>query len=435
MSWRLWSAGVAVLALAGAVAVTAVANPSGAPRAEADAAAMRSWRIRDLDIAFYQARVDRDPHSARDFTQLAGLYLQRARETADNEDLVRAEATARHSLELRTGRNDAAYGVLATSLMGQHRFSEALTVSRTLLDADSTSTAARGLAAEAALELGRYAEAGSELGRLASYQAELGVAPRLARWAELRGRPEEARRFLRQARDVAARRHGMPREQIAWLDLRLGDLALRAGHLDEAEHELEAGLAILPRDHRLLGTLARLYAVRHEWKRAIDAGELAVSRALDPATLGLLHDAWAAQGDSGRAAEYAHAMAVAVLRQPGAYHRAWSLFLLDHDREVDRVLANAEQELRTRRDVYGYDLVAWALHKTGRDGEALQFMNQALALGTRDAMLYFHAGMIEHALGADSAARARLHTALQINPQWHPFQPAAARAVLDSLSR
>ena len=62
-------------------------------------------------------------------------------------------------------------------------------------------------------------------------------------------------------------------------------------------------------------------------------------------------------------------------------------------------------------------------------------MNQALALGTRDAMLYFHAGMIERALGADSAARARLDTALEINPQWHPFQPAAARAVLDSLSR
>jgi tetratricopeptide (TPR) repeat protein len=435
MSWRLWSAAVAGLALAGAAAVTAVAKPSEGPREETDGTTTSSARIRDLDIAFYRARVDRDPRSARDFTQLAGLYLQRARETADNEDLMRAEATARHSLELRTGRNDAAYGVLATSLMGQHRFAEALEVSHTLLNADSTSTAARGLVAEAALELGRYAEAGREFGRLASYQAEVGVAPRLARWAELRGRPEEARRLLRQARDVAARRHGMPREQIAWFDLRLGDLALRAGRLDEAERELEAGLAILPQDHRLLGTLARLYATRHEWKRAIDAGELAVSRALDPATLGLLHDAWVAQGDTSRAAEYSHAMAVAVLRQPGAYHRAWSLFLLDHDREVDRVLAHAEEELRTRQDVYGYDLVAWALHKAGRDRDALEPMGRALALGTRDAMLHFHAGMIDRALGADSAARARLDTALAINPRWHPFQPTAARAVLDSLSR
>jgi hypothetical protein len=43
--------------------------------------------------------------------------------------------------------------------------------------------------------------------------------------------------------------------------------------------------------------------------------------------------------------------------------------------------------------------------------------------------------MIDRALGADSAARARLDTALAINPRWHPFQPTAARAVLDSPSR
>jgi tetratricopeptide (TPR) repeat protein len=304
-----------------------------------------------------------------------------------------------------------------------------------LLAADSTSIAARGLVAETELELGRYDQAGRQFGMLASYQGDLGVAPRLARWAELRGRPEEARRLLRQARDAARRRHGMPREQVAWFHLRLGDLALRAGKLDEAERELEAGLEILPGDYRLLGALARLHADRHDWRLAADAGELAVSRALDPATLGLLYDAWAALGDTTKAEEYYRAMAVAVLRQPGPYHRAWSLFLLDHDREVPRVLGNVDSELRTRRDIYGYDLLAWALHKSGRDAEARAPMARALSLGTRDAMLYFHAGMIDRSLGDTASARARLRTALAINPSWHPSQPAEARATLDSLAR
>jgi len=227
----------------------------------------------------------------------------------------------------------------------------------------------------------------------------------------------------------------MPREQVAWFDLRLGDLALRAGKLDQAERELEAGLEILPGDYRLLGTLARLHADRHDWRLAADAGELAVSRALDPATLGLLHDAWAALGDTAKAEEYYRAMAVAVLHQPGPYHRAWSLFLLDHDREVPRVLGNVESELRTRRDIYGYDLLAWALHKSGRDTEARAPMARALSLGTRDAMLYFHAGMIDRSLGDTASARVRFETALAINPSWHPSQPAEARAVLDSLTR
>ena len=72
---------------------------------------------------------------------------------------------------------------------------------------------------------------------------------------------------------------------------------------------------------------------------ATDAGEQAIAQALDPATLGVLTDAYTALGDTTKAAEYYHAMALAVLRQPGPYHRAWSLFLLDHDREVPRVLA------------------------------------------------------------------------------------------------
>jgi tetratricopeptide (TPR) repeat protein len=423
----------AALILAGALGAVAVAGSSDRSRVTPPPP-LSDALVRDLDIEFYRARVARDPRSARDFTQLAGLYLQRARETADNGDLVRAEATARHSLALRRGRNDAAEGVLASSLMGQHRFGEALDVARRLLAADSTAIAARGLVAETELELGRYEEAGRQFGMLASYQGDLGIAPRLARWAELRGRPEEARRLLRQASDAASRRHGMPREQVAWFHLRLGDLALRTGHLGEAQRELEAGLRLLPRDHRLLGTLARLYAVRHDWHRATDAGELAVSQALDPATLGLLHDAWAARGDTAKADEYYRAMALSVLRQPGPYHRAWSLFLLNHDREVPRVLDNVTSELRSRRDIYGYDLLAWALHKSGRNAQARAPMAQALALGTRDAMLFYHAAMIDRALGDTTSARTRLETALAINPYWHPTQPAEARALLDTLT-
>jgi len=433
MHARAWHAAATVLALSGAAGIV---TASGTGHGRKPAAAVPSAsHIRDLDIEFYLARVKRDPRSARDFTQLAGLYLQRARETADNEDLVRAERSARHSLELRRGRNDAAFGVLASSLMAQHRFAEALDVGRELLALDSTSVAARGLVAETELELGRYDEAGRLFGQLATYQGDIGVAPRLARWDELHGRPEEARRLLRLARDEAGRRHAMPKEQIAWFHLRLGDLALRTGHLDEAERELDSGLRIAPDDYRLLGTLARLYAVRHDWRRAAEDGELSVARALDPATLGLLHDTYVALGDSATAEEYYHAMALAVLRQPGPYHRAWSLFLLDHDREVPRVLAKVEEELATRRDIYGYDLLAWALHKSGRDSEARAPMQRALALGTRDAMLHYHAGMIARALGDSATARAQLEAALAINPYWHPSQPAAARAVLDSLTR
>jgi tetratricopeptide (TPR) repeat protein len=429
MRKAVWYSIVAATAAGGGLSV---ARPSERVPATDHAASLEA-RIRDGDIGFYQSRTERDPRSARDYTQLAGLYLQRARQRADNGDLLRAELTARHSLRLRTGRNAAAFGVLASSLLAQHRFGEAMMVAQQLVAADSASIAARGLLAETQYELGRYPEAARTLGSLASYRADLSVAPRLARWAELHGRPEEARRLLRSARDEATRRHGMPREQLAWFNLRLGDLALRNGHLGEAERELRNGLRAQPDDYRLLGALVRVEAARHRWRAAIDYGERAIGHALDPATLGVIGEAYAASGGSAKAEEYYHTMETAVLHQPGPFHRAWSLFLLDHDRDVARVLAKVEEEIRTRQDIYGYDLLAWALHHSGRDLEARKPMARALALGTCDAMLFYHAGMIERVLGDTMSARRYLRAALETNPYWHPLQPDRARTVLDSL--
>jgi tetratricopeptide (TPR) repeat protein len=181
--------------------------------------------------------------------------------------------------------------------------------------------------------------------------------------------------------------------------------------------------------------MSRLELNRHHWDQAIAAGERAIAFALDPATLGVLSDAYAAKGDMARAAEYARVMEVTISHQPGPYHRAWSLFLLDHRREVDLVLEQARKDLETRKDIYGYDLLAWALHQAGRHADAREMMQRALALGTRDASLLYHAGAIERALGNDGAARAFLEAALETNPRWHPFQPAAAQASLDSIAR
>jgi tetratricopeptide (TPR) repeat protein len=177
-----------------------------------------------------------------------------------------------------------------------------------------------------------------------------------------------------------------------------------------------------------------LEAVQQRWESAVRYGEEAIAQALDPATLGLLGDAYGSLGDSTRAHEYYHAMEVTVLNQPGPFHRAWSLFLLDHDRDIPAVLAKVSEEIETRRDVYGYDLLAWALHRSGRDSEARVPMMRALRLGTKDAILLYHAGVIDLALGDTVAAHRHLTQALSINPIWHPTQPREARALLDSLT-
>lgn len=366
---------------------------------------------RDRDIAFFAERVERDPIGAADRAKLAELYLQRSREAGGMEDLIRAERTARASLELRTPHNGRARQLLASALLGQHRFPEALAQARIAATDYPDAPGIVALFGECQLEIGDYDGADSTFASPVLRQAanELSVLPRLARWHEIEGRTNVARRLLERARDLARRdSHGLPGEQLAWFELRVGDFEMRHGRFDIADSSLRAGLRIRPGDYRLLGTLARLELARGRPTAAIAAGEVAITRVLDPATLGTLADAYLQLADTSRSEEYVRAMEVSVLNQPGAYHRAWSLWLLDHDRDVATVGRKVADELRSRRDVYGLDLQAWALFKQRRFVEAGRVMTLALARKTKDPLLDRHAAAIDSALARVAAVGPRL---------------------------
>lgn len=428
-----WAVGLTASAATGAVLLAgpALGPPRGTAGMEASArqAAAAEIELRSRDIAFFTRRVERDPSSAEDLAWLSALYFQRARETGAVEDYHRAEGAAGRSLELRSRRNDKTRLILASSLLALHRFPEAREAAERLVAAAPEIVPYRALLAELQLEMGDYDAARVTFESLAPHAADLEVAPRLARWAEIRGQTEEARRILHLARDSALRRVELPREQVAWFHLRVADLELRQGKLRQAAREFEAGLAARPEDPRLLGGLARLAAVRGRWGAAIQYAERA-GDAADLATLALLGDAHAALGHPETAERYYDAVEAAAAANPEPFNRQWTQFRLDHDRHLPETLALLQEEVRVRQDVLGYDMLAWALYKVGRFDEARGAIAQALRMGTRDAALLFHAGMIERAAGHPEAGRHYLREALRVNPQFHPARAAEARAAL-----
>jgi tetratricopeptide (TPR) repeat protein len=347
--------------------------------------------IRELDIKYFADRARRDPTGASDLARLGALYLSRARETGDPRDVLLAEEVACRSLKNRPQRNGAAAQVLQSSLLAQHRFDEALKLAVAARDAEPENAALRAAVGEIQMELGQYDSARVTFAGVKAALGDPAVAPRLARWAEIEGNPDRARRLLHAALVTVQRLPEVPREQLAWYWLRVGDVELRSGNFAAADSAYHSGLAAHIDDYRLLSAVAHSALLQKKYRRAITYGEKALSVTLDPATLGTLSDAYAAIGDSAKSDEYAHVLDVAVLKQPGAYHRAWSLFLLDHGRHVATVSRKIREEMKTRKDVYAYDLLAWSLHKQGRDREAAGAMAVALSQGTRDAQLQYHA--------------------------------------------
>jgi tetratricopeptide (TPR) repeat protein len=389
----------------------------------------------ESDVSFYERRVAEDSQSAIDQGILAGLYVQRARATGDVDDYGRAEALARRSLALRTARNGQTFALLASTLLARHAFVEALAVARRADSLEPGVPAHLALMGEIELELGDYAAADSHFTAFRYDGEQFTVGARLARWRELSGHADRARRLLAGAAARADRRDDLPREQVAWFHYRLGELELRVGRLDAADSALRRGLGIFPLDYRILGALARLAAARERWTESIAYGDQAIAIQLDPTTLGTISDAYASLGDSAHAAEYARAMTINALHQPGPIHRAWGMFVLDHGTAADarRVLAKSRAERRERHDVYGDDLLAWSLYRLGRYGEAREIIRAALARGTEDAQLDYHAGMIARAAGDTATAIGHLERALALNARFSPSQAPIAVRTLDSL--
>ena len=377
-----------------------------AANAPASSPAVSAAERREVEIAFYADRAARDPLGAADRSRLAALYLDRARESGSFGDLDRAEHAARESLKLRAAHNAPTYALLASILMAQHRFHDALRAAESADAMESGLVPYRALIGEVALELGQDERARTIFDSLRREPLTDAAALRLARWHEVSGHVDWAVATLtRVAREWERLAEPRP-SQLAWLYLRLSELAMKQRRLTAADSALRLGFGHAPNDYRLLGAAARLAARRGRWRESIRWGERAIVITMEPATLGVLSDSYRAIGDMTRSAEYATILRNVALSQPGFPHRSWSLWLLDHDRDVAQVLRRARAELAVRKDVYGCDLYAWALYKAGQYDQAWTAMQQALRLGTQDPLLARHAAIIQSAVQHGGARAA-----------------------------
>ena len=77
-------------------------------------------------------------------------------------------------------------------------------------------------------------------------------------------------------------------------------------------------------------------------------------------------------------------------------------------------------------------MLAWALYQQGKTSEALGYSKQALRLGTRDPLKFFHAGMIARANGDPKAGELYLEQAVRLNPNFSLlYAKQAATALAD----
>ena len=394
-------------------------------------------RATDQLVKFHQSRVAADPDDPLAHNRLAAAYVQKARESGDLTYYGLAETAARRSLVLlpRGASAASATTTLAVVHMAHHEFRQALLRAREALDLDPGEAGPHAVAGDALVELGEYDGAAQAYARLAGRDGPRGSDSRVAYLRFLQGDTAGAVATMRRAVDVVRAANPLG-EPSAWARAQLGDLLFGVGDVGGAGAAYRDALAAAPGYHRALAGIARVHAARGQLREAAERYQNALAVIPLPEYATALGDVYARLGRAQDAArQYALVEYIGRLSalNKTVYNRELALFYADHDLKLPEALALARAEQQARGDIYTHDVLAWTLLKNGHAREALEPLRQALRLGTRDARLFFHAGMIHRALGDRDAARDYLGRALALNPHFHVLQAETAVRALAEL--
>jgi len=379
-----------------------------------------------------QAQVDRNPKRYQAYNQLAMALARRARETSDVSFYTQADTALAKSFELSPG-NLEGQKVQAWILLGKHEFAKAGGLAKQLNEKWPDDVLIYGYLVDANVELGNYPAAEEA----AQWMLDIrpGNVPGLTRAAYLRelfGDADGAIELMEMAyRQTAPNEF----EDRAWILTQIAHLRFSHGDVDRADQVLQQALALFPNYHYALASLAKVRAAQG---RFAEAADFLRQRYRNAAHAENAYDLASALERAGRQEEarafFAEFEAKAKKEQelPDNANRELIFYYADHANRPDEALRIAMHEYALRKDVYTLDAYGWALSANGRNDAAREQLQAALAVGVRDAQLFYHAGIIAERVGDVAEALHLLHQSLELNPASE--YASAARAALDRLA-
>lgn len=386
----------------------------------------------DLRIQRAQQGVAQSPNKPEGYNLLAAAFMQKARETGDFGFNARAEGALLRSLEVEPENYDA-IKLRAKLLLTYHRFSEALVIARRAQALRPDDHDNYGAITDALVELGDYAGAIESAQKMVDLRPDSASYARVSYLRSLHGDGDGAIEAMKVA--VKAANPSDP-EGAAWCRVHLGDELVSAGKRREGEQEYDKALYLFPDYPLALAAQARARVAAGDFKPAIGLYERAQNRTPLPDTAIALGDLYTRVGRADDAKRQ-YELVEFIERNSaasGTYSRQLATFWADHDVKLDEALAIAQRERSVRQDIYTCDALAWILFKNKRLDEARNSIEEALRLGTRDARIFYHAGMIYDGLGDKRNAAKYLKLSFAINPNFDLLQAEKAKQTLEAIN-
>lgn len=418
--------GAAGLVIAAILGVVATSNRVGEPQQQAPATAHPTTPA-DLRVRAGENQIRLAPDKPDGYNLLVSAYMQKARETGDYDFNSKAEEALKKSFAVAPDNYDG-IKLRAKLLLIYHRFGDALADARRAQSQRPEDHDVYGALTDAYVELGDYERAVEAAQKMVDLRPDAASYSRVAYLRSLHGDIEGAIEAMEVAVKAADPRDP---EGVAWYRVHLGDELMNAGRAAEGEREYEHALALFPGHELALAAKARARAAAGDYEAAIELYRHHKSHdrllALGEIYAKLGRDEEARK--SFEAFEVAERVAAAEENDMSHLARFWA----DRGINLEEAVKAMRGERERRANVFTCDALAWALFKSGRLEEARVAIADALRLGTRDARINFHAGMIYNSLGDRRRAAKHLRMALDSNSSFDLLKAEMARQTLAAL--
>jgi len=379
-----------------------------------------------------QTRLQNNPDDTNAYALLGLGLLQQVRETGDVALYTRAGKAFGEALKRDPKQLDAlvGQGILALAL---HDFQGALVWADQAWALNPFRAETLGIMVDGQVELGRYDEAVQTLQKMVDLRPDLNSYSRVSYLRELYGDVDGAIVAMQSAVQTAPR----GTENWLWTQTHLGNLYFNRGDLDQATATYQQVLAAKADYAYALAGTAHVDAAQGKVAEAIATYEQIAKRLPLPEFIIALGELYEANGQIDAARQQYDL--VGIIQQINAaagmnVDLEMALFAANHGTDAVAAVEQARAAYADRATIYAADTLAWALYQQGDYAEAAPYSQEALRLGTRDALLHFHAGMIAYQLGDNALAQTHLQEALAINPYFSPLYVPVAQQTLQTIA-
>ena len=373
------------------LAAVPIVESEAAPTPDLILTALTGDQPIDREIAGHQSKIAEQPESTALVERLGWAFVTKARLTNDPGFYKLAELCASRVLAAAPDESDALL-LRGHILHALHRFHDAEAVAVAL-------TSKREFVFDYALLGDVLMEQGKLDAAVDAYQKMVDLKPCLqtySRVAHMRWLKGDLTGAIAAAGLAVSSGSATEPEPLAWASTRLAFYLLQANQAAKAVATTEQALRLAPDYPQALLVRGRALLAQDSLPEAVASLRRAAELSPLPEFLWALADALRAN--------HQETDAVAVeqkLRASGETNdpRTFAVYLASRETDNSTALRLARAELNERKDVFTHDAIAWAEFASGHIEEAQAAARLALAEGTQDPRLLYHAGSIASAAG------------------------------------